>query len=81
MKYDLLIKKSLAGGGDKGIERHVKRNKKMLVRDRIKLLLDQDSEFLELSPLAGLGKVIIILIYENSFFTNNVVLSTLCLQI
>ena len=47
--------RALAGGGSKGIERHVKRNKKMLVRDRIKLLLDSNSEVLELSPLAGLG--------------------------
>ena len=48
--------RAVAGGGEKGIERHIKRNKKMLIRDRIKLLLDKDSENLELSPLAGLGE-------------------------
>lgn len=42
-----------AGGGDKAIERHTKRNRKMVVEDRVKELLDEDSPFLELSPLAG----------------------------
>ncbi|XP_042229498.1 methylcrotonoyl-CoA carboxylase beta chain, mitochondrial-like [Homarus americanus] len=45
----------LAGGGEKGIALHVKRNRKMLVRDKLKLLLDDDSDFLELSLLAGLN--------------------------
>lgn len=35
------------------MERHVKKNKKVLVRDRIKALLDPDSPFLELGDLAG----------------------------
>lgn len=52
--------KALNGGGKRGIERHVIRNKKMLVRDRIKLLLDKESETLELSALAGLGMKYII---------------------
>ncbi len=30
-----------AGGGPRGVERHVKRNKKMLVRDRLKRILDE----------------------------------------
>ena len=42
-----------AGGGPKAIEHHVKRNKKMMVEDRVKELLDENSPFLELSPLAG----------------------------
>jgi acetyl-CoA carboxylase carboxyltransferase component len=46
--------KALAGGGPKYIERHHKRGK-MLVRERIELLVDEDSAFLELSPLAGWG--------------------------
>ncbi|MFI7674689.1 acyl-CoA carboxylase subunit beta [Actinophytocola sp. NPDC049390] len=46
--------KAVAGGGDKYIERHRKRGK-LLVRERIELLLDPDSPFLELSPLAAWG--------------------------
>lgn len=41
-----------------GQERHIERARakgKMLARERIELLLDQDSPFLELLPLAGLG--------------------------
>ncbi|XP_070195809.1 methylcrotonoyl-CoA carboxylase beta chain, mitochondrial-like isoform X2 [Littorina saxatilis] len=42
-----------AGGGAKAIERHTQRNKKMVVEDRVKALIDEDTPFLELSPLAG----------------------------
>uniref|UniRef100_H2ZDB5 methylcrotonoyl-CoA carboxylase n=1 Tax=Ciona savignyi TaxID=51511 RepID=H2ZDB5_CIOSA len=42
------------GGGEKGINVHVKRNKKKLIRDRIRLLLDEDQPTLELSSLAGI---------------------------
>lgn len=42
------------GGGANAIARHTQRNKKLLVRDRLRLLLD-DEDFLELSPFAGLG--------------------------
>jgi len=46
------------GGGEKAIQRHVQKNKKILARDRLKLLLDKDEsgevDFLELSLLAGL---------------------------
>ncbi|XP_066482439.1 biotin-dependent 3-methylcrotonyl-coenzyme A carboxylase beta1 subunit-like isoform X1 [Tiliqua scincoides] len=40
--------------GENAILRHTQRNKKLLVRERLKLLLD-DEPFLELSPFAGLG--------------------------
>jgi len=40
-------------GGAKGIERHVVKNKKVLVRDRIKMLIDPETEFLELGQLVG----------------------------
>nr|XP_053630970.1 uncharacterized protein LOC128687534 [Cherax quadricarinatus] len=50
-----LSKICLAGGGEKGIALHVKRNRKMLVRDKLKLLLDDEDDFLELSLLAGLN--------------------------
>jgi len=43
-----------AGGGDKYVTRHRSRGK-MLPRERIELLLDRDSPFLELSPLAAWG--------------------------
>ena len=43
-----------AGGGERRVERLRKRGK-MMVRERIELLLDRDSPFLELSPLAGWG--------------------------
>ena len=40
------------GGGEKALERH-RQHGKLLPRDRIELLLDPGSYFLELSPLAG----------------------------
>ena len=40
------------GGGEKACELHTQRNK-MLARDRVDALLDPQSPFLELSPLAG----------------------------
>ncbi|NUT51294.1 MAG: acyl-CoA carboxylase subunit beta, partial [Saccharothrix sp.] len=46
--------KALAGGGPKYTERHRKRGK-LAARERIELLVDQDSPFLELSPLAAWG--------------------------
>ena len=47
------IEKARDGGGTRAIERHTKLNKKMLVRDRLAKLLDEDYPFLELSQLAG----------------------------
>lgn len=44
-----------AGGGDKGIQRHTQKNKKILVRDRILALTDPDTPLLELGTTAGLG--------------------------
>ena len=43
-----------SGGGDKGAHKHVVINKKVLVRDRIRHILDDDSEFFELCPTAGM---------------------------
>ena len=42
-------------GGKRAIERHTIFKKKLLVRDRVKKLIDEDSPFLELSKTAGLG--------------------------
>jgi acetyl-CoA carboxylase carboxyltransferase component len=43
-----------AGGGEKWVTRHHARGK-LLPRERIEMLLDQDSPFLELSPVAARG--------------------------
>src|SRR5262247_4220498 len=43
-----------AGGGERSVARHRERGK-LLIRERIELLLDRDAPFLELSPLAGWG--------------------------
>ena len=53
-KLNTLTEFALAGGGDKAVKRHVEKNKKLLVRDRIKRLLDPSSTFIEFSLLAGL---------------------------
>lgn len=45
---------AVAGGGEKYVARHRERGK-LLARERIELLLDPDTPFLELSPLAGWG--------------------------
>ncbi|HEY3733687.1 MAG TPA: acyl-CoA carboxylase subunit beta [Streptosporangiaceae bacterium] len=46
--------KAVGGGGEKYTTRHHRRGK-LLARERIELLLDPDSPFLELSPLAAWG--------------------------
>jgi acyl-CoA carboxylase subunit beta len=46
--------KAIAGGGPKYTDRHRSRGK-LLARERIEMLLDRDSPFLELSPLAAWG--------------------------
>ncbi|NWV07230.1 MCCB carboxylase, partial [Ptilonorhynchus violaceus] len=48
-----LLERVKKGGGEKAVLRHTQRNKKLFVRERLRLLLD-DRDFLELSPLAGL---------------------------
>src|SRR5215470_12818316 len=46
--------KAVGGGGPKYVQRHRSRGK-LLPRERIELLIDPDSPFLELSPLAAWG--------------------------
>ncbi|XP_048066390.1 methylcrotonoyl-coenzyme A carboxylase 2 [Megalobrama amblycephala] len=53
-KYLEHKEKVMKGGGENAIARHTQRNRKVLVRDRLRLLLD-DEDYLELSPFAGLG--------------------------
>ncbi len=43
-----------AGGGEKYVERHKQRGK-LMARERIELLLDRDSPFLEIAPLCAWG--------------------------
>jgi len=52
-KLHRYLAKSRAGGGEKYVKRHLARGK-LLPRTRVELLLDRDSPFLELLPLAGL---------------------------
>ncbi len=54
VEIDALLEKARAGGGEKYVSRHRARGK-LLPRERIELLLDRDSPFLELSPLAANG--------------------------
>jgi acetyl-CoA carboxylase carboxyltransferase component len=51
-EIDSLLHEAAAGGGQRATERHVSRGK-LPVRERVALLLDPASPFLELSPLAG----------------------------
>ena len=50
--YQALVAQAVAGGGDKYVERHHKRGR-LLVRERIELLVDPDAPFLELSATAA----------------------------
>ena len=43
-----------SGGGDRGVHKHVVVNKKILARDRIRHILDEDSDFFEICPTAGM---------------------------
>jgi acetyl-CoA carboxylase carboxyltransferase component len=53
-EFEELQARARLGGGQRYIERHRARGK-LLVRERIELLLDRDAPFLELSTLAGWG--------------------------
>lgn len=52
LKAELL--RSTKGGGDKYVARHLARGK-LLPRERIEMLLDEGSYFLEIAPLAGIN--------------------------
>jgi acetyl-CoA carboxylase carboxyltransferase component len=59
------LKKSTVGGGEQYVKRHLARGK-LLPRERIEMLLDEGSYFLEIAPLAGHGM-------ENEFIGAGVV--------
>ena len=46
--------RSTQGGGEKYVKRHISRGR-LLPRERIEMLLDEGSYFLEVAPLAGIG--------------------------
>jgi acetyl-CoA carboxylase carboxyltransferase component len=48
------LKRTTVGGGEKYVKRHLERGK-LLPRDRVEMLLDEGSYFLEIAPLAGFG--------------------------
>ncbi len=54
LEFETEMARSRAGGGPKYVELHRSRDK-LLVRERIELLIDRDSPFLELSSLAAWG--------------------------
>ena len=47
------LSRSTAGGGEKYVSRHLARGR-LLPRERIEMLLDEGSYFLEIAPLAGI---------------------------
>jgi acyl-CoA carboxylase subunit beta len=53
-EVDAQLELARAGGGERYVERHRQRGK-LLARQRIELLLDPDSPFLEIAPLAAWG--------------------------
>src|SRR6266508_5262868 len=53
-ELDQALSDVLSGGGEKYVARHHARGK-LLARERIELLVDRDSPFLELCPLAAWG--------------------------
>ncbi len=53
-EIDTELAKALSGGGQKYVDRHHARGK-LTARERIELLVDPDSPFLELCPLAAYG--------------------------
>ncbi len=48
------LKKSTLGGGEQYVKRHIVKGK-LLPRERVEMLLDEGSYFLEIAPLAGHG--------------------------
>ena len=53
-ELDAALEQACAGGGEKAVTRHHARGK-LLPRERVEMLLDQDSPFLELAPVAAWG--------------------------
>ena len=54
VQLESALEQARAGGGEKAVTRHHARGK-LLPRERVELLLDQDSPFIELSPVTAWG--------------------------
>jgi 3-methylcrotonyl-CoA carboxylase beta subunit len=59
-EYKAILNKTTNGGSEKAKDIHIKRGK-LLARERIDLLLDPNTPFLEFSPLAAYNQ------YDNNF--------------
>lgn len=59
-KYKTILKENTRGGSERAVQKHKQRNK-LLARERIDLLIDPNTPFLELSPLAAYDQ------YDNGF--------------
>ena len=59
-EYKSALRNARQGGGEKAVSRHKERNK-LLARERVELLTDRNTPFLELSALAANGQ------YEDKF--------------
>lgn len=59
-EYKTILRNNTKGGSERAVSKHKSRNK-LLARERIDLLIDPNTPFLELSPLAAYDQ------YENGF--------------
>jgi len=59
-QYRAAMSECMHGGGESAVAKHKKRNK-LLARERIDMLIDKNTPFLELSPMAAYGT------YNNAF--------------
>ncbi len=59
-EYKTILKSNIIGGSERAVAKHKSRDK-LLARERINLLIDQNTPFLELSPLAAYDQ------YDNDF--------------
>lgn len=54
-KYEQVLSLATGLGGEKAIDRHVNKNKKTLVTDRLRMLFDDVDDMLEIGAFAGIG--------------------------
>ena len=54
-QYSKHVELAKSGGGETAVQRHTVKQKKLLVTERLRLLLDDADDFLELGLSAGLG--------------------------
>lgn len=54
-QYTKHVELAKSGGGEAAVQRHTLKQKKLLATDRLRLLLDDEDDFLELGLSAGLG--------------------------